>query len=97
MLKFFLYFLFKEAYKMNNRFKNPYFWFGLVGVICAAANISFESLTSWEILYEDLMNILANPFLLGSVIVAVVGVFVNPTTKGLKDNNKNSTNDLIKK
>ena len=82
---------------MNNRFKNPYFWFGLAGVICAAANISIESLTSWEILYENLMNILANPFLLGSVIVAVVGVFVNPTTKGLKDNNDNSTNDLIKK
>ena len=82
---------------MNNRFKNPYFWFGLAGVICAAANISFESLTSWEILYENLMNILANPFLLGSVIVAVVGVFVNPTTKGLKDNNDNSTSDLIKK
>ena len=82
---------------MNNRFKNPYFWFGLAGVICTAANISFESLTSWEILYENLMNILANPFLLGSVIVAVVGVFVNPTRKGLKDNNENSTNDLIKK
>ena len=82
---------------MNNRFKNPYFWFGLAGVICTAANISFESLTSWEILYENLMNILANPFLLGSVIVAIVGVFVNPTTKGLKDNNENSTNDLIKK
>ena len=81
---------------MNNRFKNPYFWFGLAGVICAAANISFESLTSWEILYENLMNILANPFLLGSVIVAVVGVFVNPTTKGLKDNNENQ-NDFIKK
>ena len=78
---------------MNNRFKNPYFWFGIAGIICAAANISFESLTSWEILYENLMNILANPFLLGSVIVAVVGVFVNPTTKGLKDNNDNSTND----
>ena len=70
---------------MNNRFKNPYFWFGLVGVICAAANISIESLTSWEILYENLMNILAIPFLLSSVIVAVVGVFVNPTTKGLTD------------
>lgn len=82
---------------MNNRFKNPYFWFGLAGIICAAANISFESLTSWEILYENLMNIFANPFLLGSVIVAVVGVFVNPTTKGLKDNNENSANDLVKK
>ena len=43
------------------------------------------------------MNILANPFLLGSVIVAVVGVFVNPTTKGLKDNNDNSTKKKKKK
>lgn len=73
---------------MNNRFKNPYFWFGLIGVICAAANISFESLTSWKILHENLMSILANPFLLSSVIIAVVGVFVNPTTKGLTDSSE---------
>ena len=76
---------------MNNRFKNPYFWFGLVGVICSAVNINIESITSWEILYQDILNILGNPFLLLSVIMAITGVIVDPTSKGLKDNSKNLT------
>lgn len=70
---------------MNDRYKNPYFWFGFIGVLFSAAGVSLESLTSWDILFGNLMNILDNPFLLGSVIVALVGVWVNPTTKGLKD------------
>ena len=41
---------------MKDRFKNPYFWFGLIGVICSAVNINIESITSWEILYKDILN-----------------------------------------
>ena len=54
-------------------------------------NINIESITSWEILYKDILNVLGNPFLLLSVIMAITGVIVDPTTKGLKDNNKNLT------
>lgn len=71
---------------MNNRFKNPYFWFGLIGVIATAAGVNIESLTSWDVLYQNILNILANPFLIACVAVAITGVFVDPTTKGLKDN-----------
>ena len=76
---------------MKDRFKNPYFWFGIIGVICSAVNINIESITSWEILYKDILNILGNPFLLLSVIMAITGVIIDPTSKGLKDNNKNLT------
>lgn len=70
---------------MNNRLKNPYFWFGLIGVIATAAGISLESLTSWDILYQNILTVLSNPFLVVSVLIAITGVFVDPTTKGLKD------------
>lgn len=70
---------------MNNRYKNPYFWFGLVAVVFTAMGVSVETLTSWSALKNSFVDLISNPFLLGSVVVAVTGVFVNPTTKGLKD------------
>lgn len=70
----------------NNRFQNVYFWLGLVGVIFAAAGIDFNSLTNWSLLFDAFMNILSNPVAICSVIAAVVGVCVDPTTEGLKDN-----------
>jgi len=70
---------------MNERFKNPYFWFGLIGVILAAMGVSPEMFTSWEVVRQQFVEFISNPFMVGSVIIAVTGVFVNPTTKGLKD------------
>lgn len=70
---------------MDKRYKNVYFWIGLIGVIFSAAGVNLESLTSWNILFSNIMNILSNPFLLISVIMAVSGVIVDPTTKGFKD------------
>lgn len=70
---------------IKDRLKNPYFVIGLAGVIFSAAGIDFESLTNWSILWHNILNILGNPFLLASVIVAIIGVFVDPSTKGFKD------------
>lgn len=70
---------------IKERFKNPYFIIGLLGVIFAAAGISFDSLTNWSIFWQNILNILNNPFLLASVITAVIGVFVDPSTEGFKD------------
>ena len=67
------------------RFKNPYFWIGLIAVILAAVGISPESLTSWSILAEQIMGLLKNPFALGCTVVAIIGYVNEPTTKGLKD------------
>lgn len=70
----------------TDRFKNPWFWIGILGVIFTAMGISPETITSWTILKDQLISLISNPYMLVTVIMAVLGVFVNPTTKGIKDN-----------
>lgn len=69
-----------------DRFKNPWFWIGVLGVIFTAMEISPETITSWTILKDQLISLISNPYMLVTVIMAVLGVFVDPTTKGIKDN-----------
>ncbi|MGL4729952.1 MAG: phage holin [Clostridium sp.] len=68
------------------RRKNPFFWLGLVGIVFTAAGVDFNTLTSWDLLLQALLSIIKNPVAIASVIAAVLGVFVDPTTPGLKDN-----------
>lgn len=70
---------------MSVRFKNIFFWLGLIGVIFSAANIDIQAMTSWGLLIDALTSIVMNPFMLLSVIAAIVGVFVDPSTPGFKD------------
>ncbi len=72
----------------NNRFKNIYFYLGLVGVIFGAAGVDFNTLTSWKLLFEAILSILANPVAILCVIAGVLGAYTDPTTKGLRDRNK---------
>lgn len=71
---------------MKNRIKNPYFWLGLGGIIFSSAGVDFKTLTSWNLLGDALLSILANPVAVVAVAAAVIGVFVDPSSKGLKDN-----------
>lgn len=70
---------------MNERFKNIYFWLGLIGVIFSASGVDFSTLTDWKLLLEAILSILNNPVAVVSVIAAIVGVCVNPATPGLSD------------
>ena len=70
------------------RVKNPYFWIGLVGVILSAMGVEPQMLTSWQALANALLEFFKNPFLIGTVIVAVIGVIVDPTTKGMEDSER---------
>ena len=70
------------------RVKNPYFWIGLVGVILTAMGVSPEMFTSWSAVGNQLLEFISNPFMIGSVIVAVLGVLVDPTTTGLSDSTR---------
>lgn len=74
---------------MNERFKNPWFWVGIVSVVLTATGMNPEMFTSWAALYQAILDVLRNPFLLGTAALAVLGVFVEPTTKGIKDGIKN--------
>ncbi|MEG0134108.1 MAG: phage holin [Clostridium sp.] len=70
---------------MKNRIKNIYFWLGLVGIVFTAAGVDFNTLTSWKLMMESLLSILNNPVAVMSVAMAIIGVFVNPSTPGISD------------
>lgn len=70
------------------RFKNPWFWVGLGGVILSAMGVSPEMLTSWGAVWEAVCSLFSNPFQIGCVVLAVLGVFVDPTTSGISDSKR---------
>lgn len=78
------------------RMKNPWFWIGLLGVVLTAMGVSPEMFTSWGIVGEQFMSLIKNPFMIGSVIVAILGVVLDPTTKGVTDSNQAMTYDKPK-
>lgn len=69
----------------TNRYKNPYFWIGIGGVALAAMGIEPESLTSWSLVLDNLLAVIQNPVAIVGTVLAILGVFVDPTTKGVKD------------
>ena len=70
---------------MKNRFKDPWFYITIVGLFLTTTQIDAETLTSWPILISKLEAVFMNPFLLFTFVLALIGQFRNPTTKGLKD------------
>ena len=73
------------------RIKNPWFWVGLFGTILTAMGVSPEMFTSWGAVWEAVVNLFRNPFMLVSVVLAVLGVFVDPTTAGVGDSTRAMT------
>lgn len=71
--------------KIKERLHNPIFWIGLAGIAFAAAGVDFNTLTSWELMKQALINIIKNPVAIVAVISAIVGVFTDTSTPGLKD------------
>ena len=74
------------------RVKSPQFWIGLVGVIAspilAYLGLGFEDLTTWGSIGEVFAAFFSNPYLIGTVVMAVlsfIGVLTDPTTKGMGD------------
>lgn len=72
---------------MKNRIKNVYFWIGIIGIVFSAAGIDFNTLTSWTLVGQSLLTIVSNPVAVLSVAMAILGVFVDPSTPGIKDGN----------
>lgn len=67
----------------NPKFKNPWFWLGLISIIFASAGVDFQTLTSWQLLGEALLSILQNPVAVMAVIGGILGVFNDNGTQGL--------------
>ena len=68
---------------MKDKFKNPYFWLSTFALIFSASGVDFNQLTSWSLLAEALVGILANPVAIIAVITAFLGIWNDNSTKGL--------------
>ena len=79
------------------RLRNPWFWTGLAGVILTAVGIRPEELASWEAVREAVCRVAGNPYLLGSLVMAVLGVVTDPTTQGLGDSRQAMTYEAPKR
>lgn len=73
---------------MNERMKNPWFWVGLVSIALTAIGIDPTMLQSWQAVWDAVVAVLANPFQLTTMLLAVLAVFVDPTTAGFGDKPK---------
>lgn len=67
------------------RFKNPYFYIAIIALLFSSTGIDPETLTSWQLLEQALLDVVLNPFRIGSFVLAMVGLWMNPTTKGIQD------------
>lgn len=67
----------------NPKFKNPVFWASLIAVIFGSAGVDFNTLTSWDLLYEAVKSIFDNPVAIMAVMIAVTGVFNDNSKKGI--------------
>ena len=74
------------------RAKSPQFWVGLLGVVASPVlayyGLSYADMTTWESIGNVLAQFFTNPFLIGTVVMAVlsfIGVLTDPTTKGVSD------------
>ena len=68
---------------MNEKLKNPYFWLSVFALIFSASGIDFQTLTSWQLLVQALVDILLNPVAIVAIITAFLGIWNDNSTKGL--------------
>lgn len=76
--------------KMNIpvRMQNWAFWLSVGATVLAAMNVSPEMFTSWDLVVHEVVALINNPFRLGCVIIALIGVFQDPTTPGVGDSTR---------
>ena len=73
------------------RMKNPYFWVGVLATIITAMGLEPEMFTSWSLVWDALVDLFTNPFRLCMVVIAVMGIFIDPTTSGVSDSEQAMT------
>ena len=67
------------------RIKNPWFWVGVVSVALTAIGVDPQTFTSWQSVLNGILSVLSNPVQLGTFILSILSVFIDPTTNGLSD------------
>ena len=79
------------------RMKNPWFWIGIGSIILSSVGIDPAMFTSWEIVWQAIVDLFTNPFQLFTVAFAVLAVFIDPTTAGVGDSAQAMTYSKPKK
>ena len=87
----------KEFLDKHPKFKNPYFYLGIVAVIFSAAGVDIVTLSSWPLLAAALLSIVNSPFTLLCVIFALLAMFNDNSTSGLDGADKLKEIFTIKK
>lgn len=67
------------------RMKNPWFWVGIVSVAITASGVDPQTFTSWAAVWDGIVSVLSNPVQLVTMCLAVLAVFIDPTTAGVTD------------
>lgn len=67
------------------RVKNPWFWVGVFSVSITAIGVDPQTFTSWAAVWEGIKAVLSNPVQLVTMCLAILSVFVDPTTAGIGD------------
>ena len=67
------------------RFKNPWFWVGVASVAITAIGVDPAAFTSWAAVWNGVVSVLSNPVKLVTMCLAVLAVFIDPTTAGVTD------------
>ena len=73
------------------RFRNPWFWVSVASLANTAIGVDPQTFTSWQAVWEGVKSVLNNPVQLVTMALAVLGVFIDPTTSGLTDSDRAMT------
>ena len=79
------------------RMKNPWFWVGIVSVAITAIGVDPSTFTSWGAVLDGIKSVLSNPVQLVTMCLAVLSVFIDPTTAGVTDSENALTYTAPKK
>ncbi len=74
-----------HAVNIPVRLKNPWFWVGVVSIVVTSIGIDPATMTTWGAVWAAALAVLHNPVQLVTAVLAVLAVFIDPTTAGLSD------------
>lgn len=74
-----------KAVNISVRLKNPWFWVGVISIAIASIGLDPTTMTTWGAVWAAALAVLHNPVQLVTVVLAVLAVFIDPTTAGLSD------------
>ena len=67
------------------RMKNPWFWVGVASVAITAIGVDPQTFTRGSAVWNGAVSVRSNPVQLCTMCLAVLSVFIDPTTAGITD------------